>query len=138
MPGCDVCGFQLWTPVVALGASQLSLYDDSRFPGRCILMLNNHEEELDDLDEELLLRFMKDIQLASKAIKMVTSSGRVNVAVLGNAVAHVHAHLIPRFPEQEPNPTQSPWNDTREKTGLPAEVKELLVQQLRDAAHRLR
>jgi diadenosine tetraphosphate (Ap4A) HIT family hydrolase len=135
MPSCDVCGFQLWTPIAALGVSQLSLYDDSRFPGRCILMLNDHHEELDELEEELLLKFMKDIQLASKAIKLVTGSGRVNVAVLGNAVAHVHAHLIPRFPDQEPNPSQSPWNDTREKTLLQAEAKELLVQQLRDTAH---
>jgi diadenosine tetraphosphate (Ap4A) HIT family hydrolase len=127
---CAVCGFTLWSPIASLTASHLSLYDDARFPGRSILMLDTHEENLEDVEEELLFNFMKDIQVASKALKQATGSERVNVAILGNTVAHVHAHLIPRFPDMEEFPHSSPWNDQREKTALDTNIKTTLIAKI--------
>jgi diadenosine tetraphosphate (Ap4A) HIT family hydrolase len=62
--------------------------------------------------------FMKDIQAAMTAIQITTGAARVNVAILGNRDSHVHAHLVPRFPEEEEFPDCSPWNDLRPKTSL--------------------
>jgi len=36
---CATCGFELHHPIATLSVSALGLYDDARFPGRCILAL---------------------------------------------------------------------------------------------------
>jgi diadenosine tetraphosphate (Ap4A) HIT family hydrolase len=43
---------------------------------------------------------------------------RVNIAILGNEVAHVHFHLIPRRPLDEPIPTRPPWEHPKPKHPL--------------------
>lgn len=101
-----------------LQVSTLGLYDDARFPGRSILRLNTHRDGLEQLSTALAAEFMGDIQKAITVLKTATGAERINVAILGNAVTHVHAHLIPRKPELEPLPHNSPWDDTREKVGM--------------------
>lgn len=114
MNKCETCGFELWNHIPEpLPVSSLGLYSDNRFPGRSILKLNTHKETLEDLEPELLTAFMLDVQKAVKVLKQVTGSNRINVAVLGNTVPHVHAHRIPRYPETETFPGKSPWNDPR-------------------------
>jgi diadenosine tetraphosphate (Ap4A) HIT family hydrolase len=117
------CGFVLWNPIAESETSQLGLYDDARFPGRCILRLNAHYDSLEELPEDVLLDFMQDVQTAMSAIKAATGAARVNVAILGNRDSHVHAHLIPRFPAEEEFPDCSPWNDMRIKTALTDESR---------------
>lgn len=108
---CDTCGFELWTPIAALRVSHVGLYDDARFPGRLIVSLDEHREHFDDVDADLLAAFMADLQDASLVLrKTLDDVARVNMAVLGNKVPHVHAHLIPRR-VREHNFGVSPWED---------------------------
>ena len=116
---CELCGFSLWRPIARFGVSFLGLYDDSRFPGRCILVLQEHAERWESLPTALLHDFVDDSQIAMKAISMATNCDRVNMAVLGNTDAHVHYHLIPRISKFEPNPQRSPWSDPRPHGHLP-------------------
>lgn len=104
MDSCSSCGFALWLPIASLKASKLGLYSDSRFKGRAILKLNAHEEQLEGLSDELALAFLQDSKVAMTAIQNAVGAERVNFAVLGDTVAHVHAHLIPRFPAAESFP----------------------------------
>jgi hypothetical protein len=113
------CGFMLWNPIATSEFSRLGLYDDARFPGRCILRLNTHYDSFEELPADVLMSFMADIQSSMSAIRLATGAARVNVAILGNRDPHVHAHLIPRFPDEEQFPDCSPWNDLRLKTNLP-------------------
>lgn len=133
---CATCGFELWNPITPtprLAVSDLALYDDSRFPGRCILRLGEHSESLTDLAAKEASAFMLDVREAMQAIQLVTGAERVNVAVLGNTVSHVHAHLIPRFPANEEKPEKSPWDDPRPKTALPAALRFELIMALEEA-----
>ena len=127
---CDVCGFELWQPVAELSVSVLGLYNDDRFPGRCILVLKDHREHWEDLDSGLLGEFASDSQRAVKAITTATGSIRVNLAILGNTDPHLHFHLIPRNPNIEPNPKKSPWNDPRSPRYLETEALTLLREQI--------
>jgi diadenosine tetraphosphate (Ap4A) HIT family hydrolase len=127
---CDVCGFELWIPVKALEVSTLGIYNDNRFPGRSILVLNEHESLLEELTEETLFAFMLDVQKAVRAIKKSTGSNRVNVAILGNRDPHVHAHLIPRYPDNEEKPDSSPWDDPRDKGKLSDKEIQVIKNQL--------
>lgn len=117
------CGFVLWNPIAKSETSRLGLYDDARFPGRCILRLDAHYDSLEELPEDILISFMEDVQTSISAIKAATGAVRVNVAILGNRDSHVHAHLIPRFPEKEQFPDCSPWNDQRTKENLSTESR---------------
>ena len=117
-PTCDVCGFGLFLPITNLSVSRLGLYDDARFPGRCILTLNQHYDNMLDVPAEIMASFLEDARISIKAIMEATDCSRVNLAILGNRESHVHAHLVPRYPLKEEFPDCSPWNDPREKCGL--------------------
>lgn len=116
--GCSTCNFTLFHPISRLNNSVLGLYSDNRFLGRSILRLNTHKEHLTELSTAELCGFMSDIQVVTQAIKNATGCERVNMAILGNAVPHLHAHLIPRYPHLEPLPHNSPWDDPRPKEQL--------------------
>jgi diadenosine tetraphosphate (Ap4A) HIT family hydrolase len=130
---CKECGFDLWLPVGDLQQSTLGLYDDARFPGRCILALHTHYEHLEDVPANLLKRFTEEIRLSVRVIKEVTGTERVNVAILGNRDSHVHAHLIPRYPDDEPLPSNSPWDDPRPRAKMAPIDRDHLIVELRKA-----
>lgn len=115
---CKNCNFQLFNPVHEFNHSNLVFYNDSRFRGRCILSLKKHFDNWEDVDEESLLGLMKESQQAVRAIKKATGCKRVNIASLSNQVAHIHLHLIPRFPDEEEFPNGAPWRDRREQTEM--------------------
>lgn len=110
---CRDCGFDIWLPVAPLSVSTLGFYNDARWPGRCLLMLNRHAEHLEDIPPNEGSAFLRDIQIAGHAIKQASGAVRINYAILGNEVPHVHAHLIPRFGSTEALPTRPPWEDPR-------------------------
>jgi diadenosine tetraphosphate (Ap4A) HIT family hydrolase len=107
---CAVCGFALWLPLASLGVSTLGLYDDARYPGRCILALHEHCEDFAELAPDLTARFIADAQRAARAIQRAVGAKRMNFAVLGNVEHHVHFHLIPRGAASDPAPDESPWS----------------------------
>lgn len=127
---CEDCGFELFLPIQRMPNSRLGLYDDARFPGRCILSLRDHYEHLEDVPLDLSMRFMEVIQHCAAGIRRATGCDRVNVAILGNAVPHVHAHLIPRFGDREALPRKSPWDDPRTRQPL-GESAEGLIERIR-------
>lgn len=70
---------------------------------------------------------MKESQKAVSAIKVSTECKRVNIASLSNRVAHIHLHLIPRFPDEEEFPDMAPWRDRREQTELSASIRDKII-----------
>lgn len=121
---CATCGFDLWRPLATLNVSTLGFYDDARFPGRCILALNDHFDDLSDVEPNLLARFILDVRCAGAAIKAATKADRMNYASLGNTVSHVHFHLIPRVLANDPIPQRPPWEH-------PSPVSPLLSEETR-------
>lgn len=126
---CSKCGFQLWTPLFASNTVTIALYDDARFPGRLLVSLNDHYEHLDEVPEAVIARLMSSTQSAVRCMKLVLGVERVNMAILGNREPHVHAHLVPRYPQHEPLPDRAPWEDPRPRERLdPVERKRLIMK----------
>jgi diadenosine tetraphosphate (Ap4A) HIT family hydrolase len=116
---CPTCRFELWLPLAKLEVSTLGLYDDARFPGRSLLALHEHYEDLAEVGRALLSRFILDVKRAGAAIKGATGADRMNYAVLGNVVPHVHFHLIPRTLANDPVPRRPPWEHPAPVSPLP-------------------
>jgi diadenosine tetraphosphate (Ap4A) HIT family hydrolase len=117
----------LFKPIGELSVSTLGLYDDGRFPGRCLLALNSHAEHFEDLPRTLAQQLTDDIQRAASAIRKATAAKRINLAILGNVEPHLHVHLIPRGGVSDPVPGRSPWSDLgKEKALAPQVARELI------------
>jgi diadenosine tetraphosphate (Ap4A) HIT family hydrolase len=115
---CPVCSFRVWLPLAELSVSLLGLYDDARYPGRCILVLKEHAEDFASLPSRLTVPFVDDAQRAARTIRKATKATLMNYAILGNAEPHIHVHLIPRVSGGDPVPRQSPWSTPLEKRPL--------------------
>lgn len=125
---CAACGFALYHPIADLSVSAVGLYDDARFPGRVIVSLNEHVEHFDNV--ERVAEYMTDIQQACRALRQLDEVERINVSVLGNKVAHVHAHLIPRRPS-DANHGLSPWENAPPLSPLNPAARESLIADIR-------
>ncbi len=129
---CAECGFDLWRYIAPTYSAHVGLYDDRRYPGRCLVVLPYHVDHFEDLEVQDSCHFMSDVTKVGRAIKKVTGATRINYALLGNAVSHVHCHVIPRF-DDDPNPNSSPWSRNDKSKAMSKEKSELLIQQLREA-----
>ena len=127
---CPECDFTLYIPVAEMDVTVLGLYSDSRFPGRCLLALKEHCEDLVDLSTQTVVRMYEDVRRAAAAIRKTTGAQRINYAVLGNVEPHLHFHLIPRAADSDPLPGQPPWNGTLEDEPLTATAIDELVNSL--------
>jgi len=133
---CKECGFNLWLPIIGdkdsrLGFSHVGLYNDGRFPGRCLVVLDIHEEEIIHLDDDILRAFMRDVKMVGQAIQDTLNPDRINYAILGNAVPHIHCHVIPRYHNKDPYPKSTPWSRNDKAWQMDKERYEKIIEGIR-------
>lgn len=125
---CKDCGFESSNPIRKFGSSVLGLYNDHRFPGRCLLVYRKHVAHFEDLEFEDLVDYVGDIKLATNAIKRAMGVDRVNICILGTAHTHLHVHLIPRGGKDDLIPDKSPWNNLQRPLNLEETERERIVE----------
>lgn len=91
------------------------LGDNQGCPGWCVLLLKEHVEHLAHLSIERQQRVFADVARVAAAIRaeFATSGAggeppRINYECLGNVVAHVHWHVVPRHAD-DPTPRATVW-----------------------------
>jgi diadenosine tetraphosphate (Ap4A) HIT family hydrolase len=85
------------TFIMDLPASRIYLYKkNSDFPGRCIVSLDSHETELFNLDEKNRHNFVDSVSRVAKAVHTATGADKINYAVYGDTVSHLHVHIVPK------------------------------------------
>jgi diadenosine tetraphosphate (Ap4A) HIT family hydrolase len=94
---CALCvqsgGEVLWDD----GFARVVLADEPDHPGFCRVILNAHRREMTDLAESERARVMSIVFAVEGLLRELLHPDKVNLASLGNMVAHVHWHVIPRF-----------------------------------------
>lgn len=80
--------------------SYLVLGDHQYYQGYCVLILKKHIGDLTELSFIEQERFFKEGMKAAKLLKNYFKPYKMNYAVLGNEVEHVHLHLIPRYQDE--------------------------------------
>jgi len=58
-------------------------------------VLKPHVIELYELSDENSAAFMRDVKVASLALKKVTGAVKINYEIHGNTIPHMHMHLYP-------------------------------------------
>ncbi len=94
---CELCridgGKVLWRDEFC----RVVLAGDPHYPGLCRVILNRHVREMTDLAAAERARLMRVVFATEAALRALLAPDKVNLASLGNQVAHVHWHVIPRF-----------------------------------------
>jgi diadenosine tetraphosphate (Ap4A) HIT family hydrolase len=83
--------------IAELGESVLYLHTDQFFPGWSVLVLRRHATELFDLEPDERARLMDEVSEVARALALAFDARKVNYALFGNVLPHVHWHLIPRL-----------------------------------------
>ncbi len=65
--------------------------------GTCFIITKIHYNKLFDMPNGALLQYMKEVQIAAKALKNITGAVKINYEIHGNTVPHMHVHLFPRY-----------------------------------------
>ena len=100
--------------VADLGMSRLRLAVNQFVPGYCILICKKHVRELYHLTLEERSGYVEDLVRTAQALEEVFHPLKMNLQFLGNAVPHLHCHIIPRFyGDAAPGEPLDPHTDTR-------------------------
>ena len=78
----------------------LKLYQ--RFKGYTIFECKVHAEELHELEPEYKAKFLFEMSIVAEAVYNIFKPDKMNYELLGNGVAHLHWHLIPRVKSDTP------------------------------------
>ena len=109
---------------------------DEPFAGFCRVIWKAHVREMTDLAPIDRMHLMNIVFAVEGALRALLSPLKMNVASLGNLVAHVHWHVIPRFADDSHYP-QSVWG-VRQREGaarpLPRDFDSVLAARIAAAA----
>lgn len=87
-----------WIKIAKLSQATLYLSRDQRYFGRCLLIANGpHQVGFSSMEPTAAREMFEDLRIAGIAIEKAVECELLNVASLGNQIAHLHWHLIPRF-----------------------------------------
>lgn len=116
VPGCELCE-QPGGPLIHRGpAWRVVRAADGDFPAFYRVIWNRHVAEFGDLASDERHRCMQAVVAVEQALREALAPTKINLASLGNVVAHLHWHVIARFDwdSRFPQPVWAPASRTVE------------------------
>ena len=89
----------LMIEICKLSVSTLYLNRDQKHLGRCVLKLNEHKTDLSALSTEENAAFFGDLRRVSQALNKSYAPDKINYAIYGDLVPHLHVHIVPKYAE---------------------------------------
>ncbi len=94
---CELCDSAGGQPLWQNELCRVVLVEDRDYPGFCRVILNRHVCEMTDLDAATRHTLMRVVFAVEQALRELMQPEKINLASLGNLVAHLHWHVIPRY-----------------------------------------
>ena len=98
---CELCnsegGRLLWRDEFA----RVVLVDSDEYPGFCRVILNRHVKEMTELSIAERAHLMDRVFAVEEVVREFANPDKINLASLGNAVPHLHWHVIPRWRDDQ-------------------------------------
>lgn len=85
-----------------LSHSRLILGRNQHIRGYSILLLDSHYIELHQLPKDVAAGFLEDLRASIAALSKVFRPRKLNIEIQGNQAPHLHAHLKPRYADDQP------------------------------------
>jgi diadenosine tetraphosphate (Ap4A) HIT family hydrolase len=107
------------------------------YPGFCRVIWKAHVREMSDLAADDRDYCMRVVFAVEQVLRTALRPDKINLASLGNQVAHVHWHVIPRFAD-DPHFPQPVWGERQRPGGAtrrgadPAELARALAEALKN------
>ena len=110
---------------------KVHLKNDADYCGYCVLVCHRHVVELYELAPDERRLWIDTIAQISEQINAVCQPAKMNIAMLGNMVPHLHCHVIPRYFD-DPDWNQAPvFRPDSERRPLNAKAYTELLNTLR-------
>ena len=103
---CVLCVEDGGDPVWSDAYCRVVLPAEAEYPGFVRVIAKQHAAEMTDLEPAVRDHIMAVVWACEAVLREVMEPTKVNLASLGNMVAHVHWHIIARFADDRhfPNP----------------------------------
>jgi len=135
MNSCPMC--RKWEDDADLRIAELeycyvTLNRDQFFPGYCFVFTKTHVTELFHLDRVTRQGVMEEVTAVAAALDRILKPSKLNYELLGNMVAHMHWHIVPRFSDGPlwPKPI---WSEPHTEVHLTAEEYNQRIALIREA-----
>ena len=133
VPTCPACTGTWPSPaqrIADCGSSIAYLHDDQFFAGWTVLVLKRHATELWQLAPVERTALMEEVTRVAQAVAAAFEAVKLNYELLGNQIAHIHWHLVPRR-RDDPAPGAPVWTVRHEPRRLTATEMVARVEYLR-------
>lgn len=77
--------------------STLFLFKEQTYKGRCVVALNEHQQEFFHLSQEKQDAYMRDVAQVARAIESAFKPNKINYGAFGDTMPHVHFHVVPKY-----------------------------------------
>jgi diadenosine tetraphosphate (Ap4A) HIT family hydrolase len=82
-----------------LEVSQLFLFKEQSYKGRCNVVYNTHGVDFHQLEPAQRDAFMRDVARVAKAIAISFNPDKVNYGSYADTISHLHFHIVPKYKE---------------------------------------
>lgn len=80
-----------------LKVSQLFLFKEQSYLGRCNVVYNDHTVEFHELSDEQRSLFMEDVATVGKALAKAFNPAKINYGAYADTISHLHMHIVPKY-----------------------------------------
>lgn len=106
---CELCQTDGGEVLVRSRSWRIIDAHDPVFAGFTRVVWNAHVREMSDLDTDSQARLMAVVLRVERVMRAILEPHKINLASLGNQVAHLHWHIIPRWEDDLAFPAPV-WN----------------------------
>lgn len=88
---------RLMIKICNLEVSQLFLFKEQSYLGRCNVVYKDHGVEFHELSDAQRNAFMNDVARVAKAIALVYNPTKINYGAYADTLSHLHMHIVPKY-----------------------------------------
>lgn len=110
---------ELMIKICDLEVSQLFLFKEQSYTGRCNVVYKDHGIEFHELSDVDRNAFMSDVSKVGKAIQQAFNPTKINYGAYSDTLTHIHMHIAPKYKDGykfggvfEMNPQQTYLSDS--------------------------
>lgn len=87
----------LMIKICDLEVSQLFLFKEQSYLGRCNVVYKDHGVEFHELNDEQRNAFMNDVARVAKAMDAAFKPTKINYGAYADTLSHLHMHIVPKY-----------------------------------------